>query len=227
MNLTKPTELDRGAAATAVEVSTIVAKLRRLIAAVKRPGEEHSEFDRALDVLNNLSRKEGIPIAIVGGMAAINFGHERFTQDIDVVVSEQHLDTLIRVAPKYGIKVIWRDPRGWHKLQFESVRIEVVPEGGKPSKDAPTTIPGPTQLGVNDGLGYANLEGWVETKLGSARRQDQADVVQVLKKASSEQVDSIRRHIAGVHPIYVRLLEELAIAAEEEKKQEEERGGAH
>ncbi len=211
--------------ATDAKVSVAVAKLRRLLAAVNRPGEENSEFDRAIDVLKTLSGKEDIPIAIVGGMAAIQYGYERFTQDIDVVVARQHLDTLIRVAPKYGIKVIWQDPQGWHKLQWEGVKIEIVPEGGKPSKDAPTRIPGPKYLGVVEGMGYANLEGWMETKLSSARRQDQADVVQVLKKTAPADVERIREHLVGVHPLYLRLFEELVIAAEEEKQQERERGG--
>ena len=65
----------------------------------------------------------------------------------------------------------------------------------------------------------------METKLGSARRQDQADVVQVLKIAAGEQIDRIREHIAGVHAIYLRLFDELAIAKVEEQKQERERGG--
>ena len=224
----KPTK--RAKPAQAIEdanakVSIAVAKLRRLVEAVNRPGEENSEFDRAMKVLKTLSRKEGIPLAIVGGMAAINYGYERFTQDIDVVVARQHLDVLIRVAPKYGVKVIWQDPHGWHKLQYEGVRIEIVPEGGKPSKDAPTKIPGPSRLGVLEGMAYANLEGWVETKLGSGRRQDQADVVQVLKKTALAERERIGKYIAGVHAIYLRLFEELIIAAEEEMQQEEERGG--
>ena len=103
---------------TDITVSALVTKLGRLIAAVKRPGEENSEFDRAIEVLRTLSRKEDIPIAIVGGMAAIKYGYERFTQDLDVVVAKKHLDTLIRVAPNYGIKVIWSDPEGWHKFEY-------------------------------------------------------------------------------------------------------------
>jgi hypothetical protein len=210
---------------TDVAVSTALAKLGRLIAAVHRPGEENSEFDRVLDVLRDLSRKEGIPIAIVGGVAAIKYGYERYTKDIDVVIAQRHLDTLIRVAPSYRIEVNWRDPHGWHKLQYESVRIEIVPEGAKPRSDAPTTIPGPRHLGVSEGMDYANLEGWIETKLASGRRQDQADVVQVLKKTAPTAIAPIREHIAGVHAIYLRLFDELATAAEEEKQQERERGG--
>lgn len=207
------------------QVSSAVAKLGRLVAAVSRTGADNSEFDQVLDVLRTLSKNEDIPIAIVGGMAAVRHGYERLTVDIDIVIARAHLDTIIRVAPRYGIKVIWQDPRGWHKLQLAGVRIEVVPEGEKPSKDAPTTIPGPKQLGVIDGMDYASLEGWMETKLGSGRRQDQADVVQVLKKASPDAVARIRAHLTGVHGLYVRLLDELAAAADAEKQQERERGG--
>jgi hypothetical protein len=210
---------------TDVMVSNAWAKLGRLIAAVHRPGEQQSEFDRVLDVLKDLSRKEGIPIAIIGGLTAIKYGYLRYTKDIELVAARLHLDTLIRVAPKYGIKVIWHDPQGWHKLEYEGVRIEVVPEGAKPNKDAPTTIPGPRQLGVSEGADYASLEGWIETKLGSGRRQDQADVVQVLKKTDPAAIAKAREHISGVHSLYLRLFDELAAAAEQEKEQEAERGG--
>lgn len=206
-------------------ISAAVAKLERVIAAVHSPGEQNSEFDRTLDVLKDLARKEGIPIAIIGGMAAIKYGYKRFTDDIDVVVAHSHLDTLIRVAPHYRIKVIWRDPHGWHKFRYEDVPIEIVPEGGRPRKDAPTTIPSPRQLGVVEGAGYASLEGWIETKLASGRRQDQADIVQVLKKTDPAAIERIRTHITGVHALYLRLFDELAAAAEEEKQQEAERGG--
>jgi hypothetical protein len=206
-------------------ISTALAKLERLIAAVDHPGQKNSEFDRTLDVLSELSRKEGIPLAIIGGMAAIKCGYKRYTNDIDVVVAERHRHTLIRVARTYGIKVIWQDPHGWHKFEYEGVRIEVVPEGAKPNKNAPTTIPSPVQLGVTEGSDYASLEGWIETKLGSGRRQDEADVVRVLKKTDAASIEKVREHLTKVHVLYLRLFDELVCAAEQEKEQEAERGG--
>ncbi len=208
-----------------MRVAAAVRKLESLVDLVNGPGEQTSEFAQTLDVLNTLSQKEAIPIAIIGGMAAIRHGYERLTNDLDVVIGRPHLDTVIRVAPKYGIKIIWQDPHGWHKLEYQGTRIEVVPEGGQPSKDAPTTIPGPKDLGVADGLGYANLEGWVQTKLGAGRRQDQADVVQVLKKTAPEAMHRLREKLIEVHPLYGRLFDELARTADNEKQQEAERGG--
>jgi hypothetical protein len=197
-----------------------------MVAAVKGDEIRDSKFGRALATLDTLSRKEDIPLAIVGGLAAIHYGYERFTKDIDIVVRSRHLDVLARVAPSYGIKFIWKDPEGWHKLQCEGVAIDVVPEGRKPRKDAPVAIPGPEKLGVREGADYAALAGWMETKVGSFRLQDQADVVQVLKGTTLATVRRIRKHLANMHAIYLRRFDELHTAAKEEKQQERQRGGA-
>ncbi len=121
--------------------------------------------------------------------------------------------------------MIWKDRDGWHKLQCEGVPIGVVPEGRKPRKDAPTAIPSPEQLGVREGADYAGISGWMETKLGSYRVQDGADVVQVIKVSTAATVRKIRRHLGKAHAIYLRRFDELVEAAKEEKEQERERGG--
>jgi hypothetical protein len=208
--------------AAAVEV---LVDLERLIAAVKGEGTSESRFAKALATLKALARKDGISMAIVGGLAAIHHGYQRFTKDIDVVVQSRDLDILTRVAPQYGMKVIWKDPAGWHKLQCEGVPIDIVPEGRKPRNDAPTAIPTPEQLGVREGAGYAGLAGWMETKLGSYRVQDQADVVQVIKVTTPATLRRIRKHLGKAHAIYLRRFDELLEAAKQEQKQERERGG--
>ena len=199
--------------------------LERTVAAVKGDDSHDSKLARALAILKTLARKEGIPLAIVGGLAAIHHGYERYTKDIDIVVQSGNLDILARVAPNYGIKVIWKDPDGWHKLQFEGVSIDVVPEGRKPRKDAVVSIPGPEQLGVREGADYASLAGWMETKLGSYRLQDQADVVRVIKVTSAAALRRVRKHFGKTHAIYLQRFEELLAAAESEKEQERDRGG--
>lgn len=207
-------------------VAEAMENLERVVAAVKGRDAE-SKLAKALATLKVLSRKEGIPLAIVGGLAAIHHGYERFTKDIDVVVQSENLDILARVAPHYGIKGIWKDPEGWHKLQCEGVHIDVVPEGRKPRKDAPVAIPGPAHLGVDEGVDYANIAGWMETKLGSFRVQDRADVVQAIKLTAPASLRRIRKHMEKTHAIYVSRFEELLEAAKEENEQERERGGGN
>ena len=110
-------------------------------------------------------------------------------------------------------------------MQCEGVPIDVVPEGRKPRKDAPIAIPCPEQLGVRAGTGYARIAGWMETKLGSYRVQDRADVVQVIKVTSAATLRRIRKQLGKAHALYVRRFDELVGAAKEEKEQERERGG--
>src|SRR5882757_4410336 len=97
---------------TIIDAAEAMVNLERMVAAVKGQEEQESKFTKALATLQTLSRKEGIPLAIVGGLAAIHHGYERFTKDIDVVFRSKNLDILARVAPQYGIKVIWKDPEG-------------------------------------------------------------------------------------------------------------------
>src|SRR5438876_8983727 len=211
---------------TILDAAEAMVNLERMVAAVKGEEVQESKFTKALATLQALSRQEGIPLAIVGGFEGIHHGYERVTKDIDVVVRSGNLDILTRVAPQYGIKVIWKDPDGWHKLQCEGVPIDVVPEGRKPRKDAPTAIPKPEQLGVREGAGYADIAGWIETKLGSYRVQDRADVVQVIKVTAPARLRKIRKHLDKAHAIYRRRFDELLEAAREELEQERERGGS-
>jgi hypothetical protein len=205
-------------------VGASLAEFERLIMAVKGAGGDESKVAKAQEVLKTLAEKEDIPLAYVGGLGAIYHGYERNTKDIDIVVARQHLDVLLGVAPNYGIKVIWRDPQGWHKLEYRGVKIDVVPEGGKPRPDALTTIPGPKHLGVTAGADYAHLAGWMETKLGSNRIHDQADVVQVMKVTPARTLASVRNALSRVHRSLVRRFDELRAAGDEEMKQERERG---
>jgi hypothetical protein len=209
-----------------IDAAEALVELERTVAAVKGQDSRQSKFAKALETLGRLASKEGIPLAIVGGLAAIRFGYERFTKDIDIVVHKQHLDILVRVAPSYGIKVVWKDPEGWHKLQCGDVPVDVVPAGQMPRKDAPAVIPSPEQLDVRDGAGYADIGGWIETKLGSFRVQDRADVVQVIKVTTPAALKKIRKHLDKAHTVYRERFDELMTAAKEEIEQERERGGA-
>ena len=184
---------------------------------------EDNRFTRAFAALNSLSTSEGIPIAVIGGLAAIRYGYPAVTEDIDIVVARDHLERLLDESPRFGFKVQWRSRSGWHTLRFEDVEINVVPEGGKARDTAPTTIPGPPALGVTQGLDYANLPGWIELKLSSGRTKDRTHIVEVIKTLSPEQLTETVAHIRGVAESYAVLLDQLIVEAAEEVRQESER----
>ena len=81
-------------------------------------------------------------------------------------------------------------------------------------------------MGVPEGADYAEIAGWIETKLGSYRVQDQADVVQVIKVTPAAALRRVRKHLGKRHATYLQRFDELLLAAKEEKEQERERGGA-
>ncbi len=81
-------------AMTISDAAEALLTLERLVAAVKGEDASSSKVAKALATLKDLSRKEGIAMAIVGGLAAIHHGYQRFTKDIDVVVDNKHLDVL-------------------------------------------------------------------------------------------------------------------------------------
>lgn len=210
---------------TFTESLLILARGAESVSAVMGTSSDENRFTAALEALQRLSQKHQIPIAIVGGLGAIRYGYPAATQDIDIAVAKHQLETILRVAPEYGFKIAWQADSGWHTVTFGDVEINIVPEGGKAKNSSPTTIPGPIELGVSAGLGYANLAGWAELKISSGRQKDRAHVVEVLKKSDAPSVGKIRKHLANVHESYLATFIELLEEAKQERKQEDERGG--
>ena len=193
------------------------------IAAVLQMNDEENRFVRTLDALKVLAEEEKIAIAIVGDLGAIHYGYPAATQDIDVAIGKDQLERFVQVAPKYGFKIACNASSGWHTLMHGDVEVNVVPEGRKAKDNSPTTIPSPSQLGVPSGLGYANLPGWTELKISSARQKDQAHIVEVLKKCSDATIEQVRNHLLDVHESYERLFIQLSDQAVDERRQEAER----
>ena len=104
------------------------------------------------------------------------------------------------------------------------VEVNVVPEGGKAKDSAPTTIPSPANLGVQNGLDYASLPGWIELKISSGRQKDRAHVVEVMKKTDNQLILVAREHVAQIHQSYLELFDQLLEEAQAERAQEERRG---
>jgi hypothetical protein len=162
---------------------------------------------------------EGIPIAIIGGVAAVYHGYERYTQDMDVVVSVSDAQRIIRVCHEYGFRL-----GDYHArmciLWYNGLKIKVLEEC-KFTGDISdlTNIPSPAELGVTQGLQFVTLEKWVHLKLASARAQDYADIVEVLKKNPAE-IQAIEDYLLGASLRYAQKFAELVETAEWEKAQE-------
>ncbi len=202
---------------------TVLNRRGESVQAVMGTNKEENRFSIALVALEKLAIENELPIAIVGGLAAIRYGYPAVTDDIDVAVAQSQLDLLLSLAPRYGFRVAWEAKSGWHTLEFGDVEINIVPEGGRARDTSPTSIPGPSDLGVTRGLGYASLPSWMELKISSGRQKDRAHIVEVLKKCDAADIVIIREHLIAIHESYLHMFEQLVADAQFESEQENER----
>lgn len=180
---------------------------------------QDNNYEGALEALRALSEEEGIPMAIVGGAAAIHHGYPRFTEDIDIVVKIKDFDRIITSCYKYGIDIVSFNPTGFHELNYKGVKIEVLQEGSfGHDEDDPEWVPSPEELGVNAGLGFTSLVGLIRLKLGAARMQDEADIVEVLKNTSPEKIREVQEFLAGFGHGFLERFENLLGRAMKEKQ---------
>jgi len=193
------------------------------IASVRGMSQQNNRFSRAILALERLGLEHQMPIAIVGGLGAIRYGYAAATDDIDIVVAECDSDRILELAPTFGFKILWRGKSGWHTLTMGDVEINIVPAGGRARDTSPTKIPSPSALGVEAGIGYAALPGWMELKISSGRQKDFGHIVEVIKRLEDSTVELVRHHLSAVHTDYRVTFDRLVQQAAEEQQQERRR----
>jgi hypothetical protein len=186
------------------------------------PQDLPGRYGRVIRALDHLLQAIQCEAVVAGGWAVWRHGYMgRVTQDVDIIVPAERVDELLRAAAVSGFEVLPALPGLWPKLRHKEsdVNVDILPEGatpGTPSKPAPTTIPHPSRLGARAAnLAYIELAGLIELKLAAGRARDDGDVVELLR-ANVDQVDRLRRHLAGVHEVYVARFDELLARAREQ-----------
>jgi hypothetical protein len=186
-----------------------------------QPPESYSNrWIGALRALKELSVEEGIPMAIIGGVAGVHHGYEGCTQDMGVVVSVSDAQRIIRSGHEYGFKLGDYNAR-MCILWYNGLKIDVVQEGmcTGDNRDL-TNIPSPAELGVTQGLQFVSLEKWVHLKLASGRGKDLADIVEVLKRKNPAEIEEIEDYLMHASLRYAEKFAQLVETAEREKQQE-------
>lgn len=130
----------------------------------------------------------GIPYAVAGGMALFAHGYQRFTDDIDILMTREDLDRMHEEL----------DGRGWIRPFSKSknlrdaqtgVRIEFLISGGFPGDGMPKPVmfPAPSEVAVEiGGIKYVGLPAFIELKLASGmsgqnRDKDFVDVGELIR----------------------------------------------
>lgn len=150
--------------------------------------EKESAVHKSLRRIVRRLEELGIPYAVAGAMAMFFHGYQRFTTDVDLLVTpeglkqiHQRLEGLGYVPPFAGSKQLRDTETG--------VRIEFLTTGDYPGdgKPKPVAFPDPTEASVEiDGIRFVNLAKLIEMKLASGitnpgRLKDLADVQEMIR----------------------------------------------
>lgn len=133
-----------------------------------------------------------VPYAVVGGLALFAHGYERFTSDVDILVSPDGLKTIHDRLEGLGYLPPFKGSKNLRDTEH-GVRIEFLVAGQHPGSgmSMPIAFPDPDDVAVElDGIRYLNLPTLVELKLASGmtggihRMKDLVDVIELIKITS-------------------------------------------
>ena len=175
--------------------------LREASAYFAGEGRLHGALRRLTQRLN----EEGIPYALLGGLALAEHGYPRLTEDIDLLLTPSGLERFHQRLVGRGYRPAFNGAKKTFRDTETGVRIEIVTAGEYPGDGLPKPVafPDPTTSGVTveiDGIRVVTLEKLIELKLASGmsaphRLRDLADVQDLIVRlrlplALADQLDS-------------------------------------
>jgi len=164
-----------------------------------------SRVHKALERLVSLLEGQEIPYAIVGGMALNEFGYQRATVDVDVLLTAEGLAAFKREHLGRGYVEKFPGSRGLRDTE-NAVDVDVLLTGGYPGdgKPKPIVFPDPAKAAERGArVALLPLPRLVELKLASGmtapnRLRDLADVQELIRATGLP-----REFSDSLHP-YVR-----------------------
>jgi hypothetical protein len=149
-----------------------------------KEGKVHTTLKRLAQDLED----EGIPYAIIGGMALNLWGYTRETVDVDILLTRESLAGFIdRFVGRGYVFAFTGATKAFRDTQTQ-VKVEVITTGEYPGdgKPKPVAFPDPATTSIDrDGYRVISLEKLVELKLASGltashRLKDLADVQELI-----------------------------------------------
>lgn len=171
----------------------------------EKRGREHQTMRRLVRRLE----KKGIPYAIMGAMAVNAHGAERTTKDVDVLLTQEGLDSFKEefVGRLYG-RVEGR-PRRFVEHQ-SGITVDVLVTGRYPGsgKPGPIRFPHPEEAGEEiEKIRVLKLPQLIQLKLAARRHYDFGDVVLLIRTHDLDESYLEKLH-PSVHQDFIECLEE-------------------
>src|SRR6266550_320064 len=171
-------------------------------------------LNNALAQLAGDLKEHRIDYMVIGAVALMAHGYPRFTEDIDLVLTPEGLETFHRELIGLGYVPAFPGAKKRLRSTKDGVSIEVMTTGEYPGdgKPKPVSMPEPSTASTEiDGIQIVTFEKLIELKLASGmtapdRLKDLADV-QELIKIRRLQKDFAERLNPYVREEFLKLLE--------------------
>ena len=131
--------------------------------------EGKSGVQKALRAITRRLEVLGVPHVVVGGMAQYAHGFQRFTTDVNLLVTREGLKLIHEKLDGLGYLSPFKGSRQFRDTE-NGVRVEFLVAGEYPGDGLPKPVafPDPAEVGVDiDGIRHLNLPTLVEPKLAS------------------------------------------------------------
>ncbi len=146
-------------------------------------------MNEALDRLVSDLDKNQIEYAVIGAVALNQHGYQRFTHDIDVLMTRDGLQTFREKLIGLGYRPAFEGAKKKFRTTDSNVPVEIILAGEYPGDGKPKAVrfPQPAEASVViDGVKTISLEKLIELKLASGmtagdRLKDLADVQELIK----------------------------------------------
>jgi hypothetical protein len=134
-------------------------------------------------------KRHGIDYMVIGAVALMAHGYPRFTEDVDLVLTPEGLETFHRELIGLGYRPAFPGARKRLRSTSDNVSVEVIVAGEYPGDGLPKPVsfPVPSDASIEiDGVRIVTLEKLIELKLASGmtapdRLKDLADVQELIK----------------------------------------------
>lgn len=189
--------------------SSISNAERRTIGEVHAEGLRYfmgqGELNNALARLCAAMSERGIDYMVIGAVALMAYGYPRFTEDIDLVLTPEGLESFH--SELIGLGYVPAFPGAKKRLRStpDGVSIELIMSGEYPGdgKPKPVSFPVPAEASIEiDGIQVVTLEKLIELKLASGmtapdRLKDLADVQELIKirRLSSDFAEQLNPYV--------------------------------
>lgn len=146
-------------------------------------------LNNALAQLSADLERHGIDYMVIGAVALMAHGYPRFTEDIDLVLTRDGLESFHRELVGLDYLPAFQGARKRLRATRGGVPVEVIVAGEYPGdgRPKPVSFPNPAAASVEiDGVRVVTLEKLIELKLASGmtapdRLKDLADVQELIK----------------------------------------------